>query len=103
MVGDLSPADVSGAQRVKFAFDEHVLTWTLGSFASTDAQASIVSFPWQNDEVYFAEATSAQLKPGGKGKGTFEQADTEAQNTRAEVGTASDGAPHVVPSGEVLR
>lgn len=94
---------MSAAQRVKFAFDQYVLTWTLGSFASSDAQSPIVSFPWGEDEVYFAEATSAELRQEGRGKGTFEQGHMDSSTARTKSnGTVSDTA-HLVPSGEVLR
>jgi hypothetical protein len=49
-----------------------VQTWTLAPFAAPGSQAQAVSFAWEDDTVYFAETSQAQLAHGGKGMGTFD-------------------------------
>lgn len=130
--GDLSQADITRASFQGSAFQvrsllsplsrpiplihykqqDYVRTWTLAPFASSDSQASVISFRWQNDDIYFAEATDLQLAPGGRGKGTFELNTTDAQMERRELArrdaldatTGTSGTVAGEPTlGQVLR
>lgn len=66
-------------------------TWTLAAFTDRSSLPTAVRLKYNDDSVYFAELTQSQLKPDGKGLGTF------AQN-----GTISDVDEPATPSMEGL-
>jgi hypothetical protein len=85
-----------------------VQTWTLAPFASPGSQAQAVSFAWEDDMVYFAETSQAQLAHGGKGMGTFDLNATAAAGLRRRDETVLPGtgkANHMQDAklGNVLR
>ena len=68
---------------------DYVRTWTLAAFTDRSSLPTAVRLKHNEDDVYFAELIQSQLKPDGKGFGTF------AQN-----GTISDVDEPAAPSTE---
>jgi hypothetical protein len=68
---------------------DFVRTWTLGSFTDRSSLPTAVRMKYNEDNVYFAELMQSQLKPDGKGLGTF------IQN-----GTITDEGDMAIPSTE---
>jgi hypothetical protein len=50
-----------------------VRTWTLAAFTDRSSLPPAVRLKYKDDNVYFAELIPSQLKPDGKGLGTFTQ------------------------------
>ncbi|KAJ7672817.1 hypothetical protein B0H17DRAFT_947419 [Mycena rosella] len=100
---DLSDADIERAAALEPAFNDFTLTWTLSPFSSHGALPDPVSFPWQNDTIYFAATTRSQLLPDGQGFGTFEVNSTAAsiQTDPAQQAANDGGKP--AGSGVILR
>ena len=90
--GDLSESDIAAAQTQLTAFtvsllfllqpikgtltdgtQDYVRTWTLSTFTDRSSLPTAVKLKYNEDNVYFAELTESQLKPNGKGMGTFVQ------------------------------
>ncbi|KDQ10056.1 hypothetical protein BOTBODRAFT_178430 [Botryobasidium botryosum FD-172 SS1] len=72
VIGDLSPADDSRAAANRVTFQNAALSWTLKSVAASLDLPQAITFPWNNDPIYFSEALASQLLPNGTGFGTFD-------------------------------
>lgn len=102
--GDLSEADVTAASAQLNSFtvglssilgtssnrtQDYVRTWTLAPFTDRSSLPTAVRLKYNDENVYFAELAQSQVKPDGKGPGTF------IQN-----GTISDPGGPAAPSLE---
>ncbi|KAJ6567347.1 hypothetical protein DFH09DRAFT_457648 [Mycena vulgaris] len=100
---DSSDLDIERATGLQPAFNNYALTWTLSPFSSHGALPSAVSFLWENDTVYFSEATRSQLLPNGSGFGTFEVNATAASIQTDPAQQMNNGAGNSMDSGVLLR
>ncbi|KAK0189510.1 hypothetical protein F5146DRAFT_628992 [Armillaria mellea] len=98
--GDLSDSDISTTAALASAFNDYTLTWTLSPFAAHRSLPTAISYPWNNDTVYFSETSLSQFLPDGSGFGTL------AENATAPTrGTDSESASstNAVKPGSFLR
>ncbi|KAJ6543867.1 hypothetical protein B0H19DRAFT_1168706 [Mycena capillaripes] len=101
IAADSSDSDIERAIALDPAFNDFTLTWTLSPFSSHGALPPTVSFPWENETVYFSETTLDQLLPNGSGFGTFEVNTTAASIIQT---TSSQQNPNdLVDAGVLLR
>lgn len=74
-------------------------TWTLAAYGDRSSLPTAVRLKYNNkDTVYFAELTQSQLKPNGKGLGTFDQ-----NGTISDVNEAADPPTKSVSEGSLLK
>ncbi|KAJ8469557.1 hypothetical protein ONZ45_g16854 [Pleurotus djamor] len=95
--GDLSDRDLAQAQLIQPFFEDFALTWTL---SGSEGRASAVSFPWEDDTVYFAEVTRSELLPNGRGRGTFDTGSTRGTNNSVPPAPTGDAS---LEPGATLR
>ncbi|KAJ7122886.1 hypothetical protein C8R44DRAFT_156846 [Mycena epipterygia] len=100
---DSSDSDIERATVLEPTFNDFALTWTLSPFSSHGALPAAVSFPWENDTIYFSETTSSQLLPNGSGIGTFEINATAASIQTGAGQQTSDQFGHSLDAGVLLR
>ncbi|KAJ8488594.1 hypothetical protein ONZ45_g13895 [Pleurotus djamor] len=99
--GDLSDADLVQAQEQVAVFDHPTLGWTM-AYSSRGPPPTAFSYPWGEDQVYFAEATPSQLREDGAGFGVFN--DSRSQRNSDNSITNSDRvSPDNVEIGTTLR
>ena len=111
--GDLSQSDIAAAASQLDAFtvslsfwyrswgapshgaQDYVRTWTLAAFTDRSSLPTVVRMKYNDDDVYFAELIQSQLKPNGKGLGTFVQNGSVTDSDEPVVlstGTVSEGS-----------
>ncbi|KAL0949015.1 hypothetical protein HGRIS_009111 [Hohenbuehelia grisea] len=102
--GDLSEVDITQATALQPAFNNFRLTWTISPFSTHGGLPPPISFPWEEDSVFFSETTRSQLLPNGSGFGTFD-ANTTAPtiNTKPDGSNWGSGSPESVSPGQVIR
>ncbi|KAK0237139.1 hypothetical protein EDD85DRAFT_771192 [Armillaria nabsnona] len=102
--GDLSESDITNMAALTPAFRDFTLTWTLSPFAAHRSLPSAISYPWNNDIVYFSEASLSQFLPDGSGFGTFIENTTTPTRGTDSTSLATDSlSTNVVESGSFLR
>ncbi|KAK0205990.1 hypothetical protein DFS33DRAFT_1256607 [Desarmillaria ectypa] len=100
--GDLSDNDISDAAALAPAFNNFALTWTLSPFSAHGSLPTIISYPWNNDSVYFAEASLPQFLPNGFGMFTENTTTPTWSTDSASVATDPFRTSAVEP-GSLLR
>ncbi|KAK0191490.1 hypothetical protein F5146DRAFT_1048998 [Armillaria mellea] len=101
--GDLSESDISNAVALAPAFNDFSLTWTLSPFSAHGSLPAAVSYPWNNDTVYFSEASLSQFLPGGSGFGTFTENTTTPTRSTNTASVATDSSTGAIQPGSLLR
>ncbi|KAK0216238.1 hypothetical protein IW262DRAFT_1449725 [Armillaria fumosa] len=102
--GDLSESDISTTAALALAFHDYTLTWTLSPFASHRSLPTAISYPWNNDTVYFSEASLSQFLPDGSGFGTLtENVTTPTLGTDSASVAIDSLSTHPVEPGSFLR
>ncbi|KAK0237132.1 hypothetical protein EDD85DRAFT_770802 [Armillaria nabsnona] len=102
--GDLSENDISNIAALTPAFKDYTLTWTLFPFAAHRSLPTAISYPWNNDTVYFSEASLSQFLPDGSGFGIFAANTTTPTLGTDSAGVATDSlSTNAVEPGSFLR
>lgn len=104
-MGDLSEDDINKAAALESAFNDFTLTWTLAPFSTHGSLPAPVAFSYENDTVYFSEATLSQLVTGGSGFGRFDANSTAPTMTTlsSDVSLQSSARNSDIEPGMVLR
>ncbi|SJL11073.1 uncharacterized protein ARMOST_14474 [Armillaria ostoyae] len=102
--GDLSESDISTTAALTSAFNDYTLTWTLSPFDAHRSLPTAISYQWNNDTVYFSEASLSQFLPDGSGFGTLtEDATTPTQGTDSASLATDSFNTNAVDPGSFLR
>ncbi|KAK0216216.1 hypothetical protein IW262DRAFT_1276633 [Armillaria fumosa] len=102
--GDLSESDISTTAALASAFNDYTLTWTLSPFAAHRLPPTAISYLWNNDTVYFSEASLSQFLPNGSGFGTLtENMTTPTQDTDSANLPTGSFSTNAVEPGSFLR
>ncbi|KAK0436703.1 hypothetical protein EV421DRAFT_1979647 [Armillaria borealis] len=102
--GDLSESDISTTAALTSAFNDYTLTWTLSPFDAHRSLPTAISYPWNNDTVYFSEASLSQFLPNGSGFGTLTENMTTPTRGTDSASLATDSfSTNAVDSGSFLR
>ncbi|PBK73185.1 hypothetical protein ARMSODRAFT_881019 [Armillaria solidipes] len=101
--GDLSESDISNAAALAPAFNDFSLTWTLSPFSAHGSLPPAISYPWNNDTVYFSEASLSQFLPDGSGFGTFTENTTTPTRSTNTATVATDFSTGAIQPGSLLR
>ncbi|KAJ7895968.1 hypothetical protein B0H14DRAFT_3081123 [Mycena olivaceomarginata] len=97
-------AALDPAFNAQFLSQDFTLTWTLSPFSTHGALPPSISFPWENDTVYFSETSRSQLLPNGTGFGTFEVTTTAASVQTVDTSQQRpDQSGNTVDEGVLLR
>ncbi|KAK0231351.1 hypothetical protein IW262DRAFT_1262876 [Armillaria fumosa] len=101
--GDLSESDISNAAALASAFNDFALTWTLSPFSAHGSLPAAISYPWNNDTVYFSEASLSQFLPDGSGFGTFTENTTTPTRSTDTASVPNDFSSGAIQPGSLLR
>lgn len=101
--GDLSESDISNAAALAPAFNDFALTWTLSPFSAHGSLPATISYSWNNDTVFFSEASLSQFLPDGSGFGTFTENTTTPTRSTNTASVPTDSSTGDIQRGSLLR